>query len=456
EDCLGGKVERVGDLLDNDFDIGEETRPEKDLDLGILVGGKRQPGVFAILIGVGGIGTAHEALDGIHAATAAAIALPAAHLGHQLLTFFGAGVLHSFAHFLAIGIGHGAAPALAAAIAATSAAGVASGHTTAPAASGITGAALSTTSGTGAALAAATTTTPAATTASLVILSDLILAGLTGLTGLPEHVGRGAGSGLQGGKQRDGGVHDILFGVFHGGGHDAIHFDGLHAEAGKELAHVDGKDYVELLGRIAGEDVGGGRAAEGFDLAVELLVGNGIELQEGILALAKVGAVEFADLGPDFDFGKIEQIGDGHAGLQGIAFADIRHDLAEVEIAGAVLANGNQARDGRERFGVGDALHFTGDVEQALGAVFLEDGELGIGLFLPRLDVGFELPERAFGLFESQQVLLGVDDVEDGILLHVELGVADGVLGFEQLDGVLALGNGGIGLLAFDLLVDLL
>src|ERR1039458_6234637 len=155
EDCLGGKVERVGDLLDNDFDIGQETRPEKELDLGILVGGKRQPGVFAILIGVGGIGTAHEALDGIHAATAAAIALtaavttlaattrtaasgaslagggpaavaatlapaaalPAAHLGHQLLTFFGAGVLHSFAHFLAIGIGHGAAPALAAAAA---------------------------------------------------------------------------------------------------------------------------------------------------------------------------------------------------------------------------------------------------------------------------------------------------------------------------------------------------
>src|ERR1035438_201794 len=72
EDCLGGKVERVGNFLDNDFDIGEETRPEKDLYLGILVGGERQLGVFAILIGVSGIGTAHEALDGIHAAAAAA------------------------------------------------------------------------------------------------------------------------------------------------------------------------------------------------------------------------------------------------------------------------------------------------------------------------------------------------------------------------------------------------
>src|ERR1022692_1874980 len=172
EDRLGGKVERIGDLLDHDFDIRQETRPEKDLDLGILLGGERQPGVFAILIGVGGIGTAHEALDGIHAATAAAIALtaavttlaatttttlaattwasltggrpaavaatlaaaaalPATHLGHELLTFFGAGVLHGFAHFLAIGIGHGAASTLAAAIAATSAAGVASGHTAA-------------------------------------------------------------------------------------------------------------------------------------------------------------------------------------------------------------------------------------------------------------------------------------------------------------------------------------
>jgi Na+/phosphate symporter len=49
----------------------------------------------------------------VTATLAAAAAWSAAHLGHELLTFFGAGVLHGFAHFLAIRIRHGGAPALA-------------------------------------------------------------------------------------------------------------------------------------------------------------------------------------------------------------------------------------------------------------------------------------------------------------------------------------------------------
>ena len=69
------------------------------------------------------------------------------------------------------------------------------------------------------------------------------------------------------------------------------------------------------------------RAAHRLDLAVETLVRNRVQLQRGFLAFLQIGAIQFADLRPDFHFRKIQNIRHRHARLQRVALADVRHLL---------------------------------------------------------------------------------------------------------------------------------
>src|SRR5262249_18797588 len=108
---------------------------------------------------------------------------------------------------------------------------------------------------------------------------------------------------LQAGEEGRRGVHDVFLAVGRGRRPNAVDISRLHAERRQQLRHVDGEDYVEFFRGVSGKDVGRGGPAHGFDLSAELLVRNGVELQQGVLALAQVGAVELADLGPDLELG---------------------------------------------------------------------------------------------------------------------------------------------------------
>ena len=73
------------------------------------------------------------------------------------------------------------------------------------------------------------------------------------------------------------------------------------------------EDHVELLGRIAGENVGAGRSAHALDLAVDLLFRHGVQRDQHVLAFVQIGAVQLADLGHHFQLRQIQHIRHRHA-----------------------------------------------------------------------------------------------------------------------------------------------
>src|SRR5207248_1746920 len=123
----------------------------------------------------------------------------------------------------------------------------------------------------------------------------------------------------------------VLLGILGGGGHDLVDIRRFHSEAGKQFPHIDRKYNVELLGGVARKHVGSGGAAHGLDLAVEALIRNRVQLQESLLPFVQIRAIELADLGPDFEFGEIQQVRYWHAGLQRIAVADFGQLLSEID-----------------------------------------------------------------------------------------------------------------------------
>ena len=83
---------------------------------------------------------------------------------------------------------------------------------------------------------------------------------------------------------------------------------------------------------------------------MELFAGDRIETEEDVLSFREVGAVEFTDAAEDFEFGQVENVGDGHAGLHLIAFADIGHVEAKTHAARLVLPHGDEAAHRGEDF----------------------------------------------------------------------------------------------------------
>ena len=135
-----------------------------------------------------------------------------------------------------------------------------------------------------------------------------------------------------------------LAAILLGRGEHLRHLLRLRAEGAEQLLHVDGEDDVEFLRRVGGEDVGRGGTAHRLDPAGEVLVGNGVEMDLHLLAFLEVGAVEFTHLGHQFQLGKIENVGDGHAGLHLVAFAEVGDLHAREHEIGPVLPDRRPGR----------------------------------------------------------------------------------------------------------------
>ena len=111
----------------------------------------------------------------------------------------------------------------------------------------------------------------------------------------------------------------------------------LGPQGRQQLPHVDAKEHVELFGGVRREHVRTGRGAERFDLAGETLVGDGIEAHDDVLAFVKVGTIELAHLGHDFELGEVKHLGHRNARLNLIALANVGQLHTEHHGATAVL-----------------------------------------------------------------------------------------------------------------------
>ena len=125
--------------------------------------------------------------------------------------------------------------------------------------------------------------------------------------------------------------------------------------------------------------------------------------------------------------------------MQGVAFPNVRHQLAEIEVTGAILPDGNQPGDLRQGLGLRNPLQFPVHVDHAGIALLLVHRELGVGLVLASLDIGLQLGQRALGLLQHEDVLLGVDGVQNGVALNVQLRAPHIVAGLQEGHGILAL-----------------
>ena len=81
------------------------------------------------------------------------------------------------------------------------------------------------------------------------------------------------------------------------------------------------------------------------------------------------------------------------------------------------------------------------DIEQRLGALRFEDGDLGFVGSYAGLHVLFQLSEAALGVFEREVVLLGVDRAFQLILADVEFSAAHIVTRVKQRNLIIRGGN---------------
>ena len=170
----------------------------------------------------------------------------------------------------------------------------------------------------------------------------------------------------------------------------------------------------------------------------------------------QIRAIEFPHARDDFELGKIQHIRHRHPGLQRIALADIGKLHAwKKETLPAVLANRHQAGHGREQLRLRNAHFLALHVDHALIALLAQHGELRQCLLVAGFDVAFELLQPSLGLFEVQQVFLGINRSQQLVALHFQFRAADAIAGFEQTHLILAVADREVGLGFLDLLVDL-
>ncbi len=249
--------------------------------------------------------------------------------------------------------------------------------------------------------------------------------------------------------------HDMLLAIGFRRGEDLGNLVRLGAERAQQFLHVDVEDDIELLGGVERERVGARRTAQRLDGRLQLLFRKRIERHFRFLALFQVGAIEFADLGDDFHLGKVEDVRDGNAGLDLVAFADVRHLRAGEHEARTILTHRDQSADRREQFHLHQARTFASHFEVALVTLLAQHREFRLRLFLPALDVALELFQPAAGFFERQLVLLRVDRRDQLIALDFEFRAADAIARLQQFHLVLIVADRQIRLRLLDLFVDL-